>query len=218
MAAPPKDNADPRSRHRLLELLKHDGPQDAGALAEPLGISAMAVRQHLYQLQSEKLVTYEEEPRPVGRPAKLWRLTEAADRYFPDAHANLAVELIASLNKAFGPKGLDQLVMLRAKVQTAAYREQMSKRASLRRRLETLAALRTAEGYMAEVLPQDDGSFLLVENHCPICAAATACNGLCAAERDVFQSVLGERVTVERTEHILQGARRCAYRVRHAAK
>jgi predicted ArsR family transcriptional regulator len=67
---------------------------------------------------------------------------------------------------------------------------------------------------MAEVLDSEDGDLLLVENHCPICVAATACLGLCGAELEVFRKVLGREVEVERTEHIISGARRCAYRVR----
>ena len=55
---------------------------------------------------------------------------------------------------------------------------------------------------------------MLVENHCPICAAATACQGLCRDELALFQKVLGPNVEVERTEHILAGARRCAYVIR----
>jgi predicted ArsR family transcriptional regulator len=55
---------------------------------------------------------------------------------------------------------------------------------------------------------------LLIENHCPICAAARACTNLCAGELRVFQQVLGPGVTVERIDHILAGARRCAYRVK----
>ena len=43
---------------------------------------------------------------------------------------------------------------------------------------------------MAVVQRQADGSFLLLENHCPICAAAVACTGLCSQELDVFQAVL----------------------------
>ena len=66
---------------------------------------------------------------------------------------------------------------------------------------------------MAEVQAHPDGGFTLVENHCPICAAATACQGFCRAELEVFRSVLGDDVTVERTDHILAGARRCAYRI-----
>ena len=73
---------EPRTRRAILERLKQDGPQDAVGLAEELGISAMAVRQHLYGLQEEALVTFQEEARPLGRPAKIWRLTAAADRFF----------------------------------------------------------------------------------------------------------------------------------------
>src|SRR5262245_34594607 len=83
----------------------------------------------------------------------------------------------------------------------------------LGRRLKTLATIRTDEGYMANVKSQPGGAFLLVENHCPICAAATACTGLCAKELEVFQTVLGDDIAITRTEHIVAGARRCAYRV-----
>lgn len=66
---------------------------------------------------------------------------------------------------------------------------------------------------MAEVRRERPGTFVLVENHCPICAAATACQGFCTSELDLFRSVLGPGVDVERTEHIVGGDRRCAYRV-----
>ncbi|HCH71276.1 MAG TPA: MarR family transcriptional regulator, partial [Ochrobactrum sp.] len=74
-----------------------------------------------------------------------------------------------------------------------------------------LAAFRSAEGYMADAEKQEDGSWLFIENHCPICAAADACQGFCRAELQVFRAVLGPDVSVNRTEHILAGARRCAY-------
>ena len=186
---------------------------DAHAIAEQMGISAMAVRQHLYALQEEALVTYQEEARPMGRPAKLWHLTVAANRFFPEGYAELTLGLIQSVNEAFGEEGLNRLLDIRTRQQLNAYRAQMKDQNSLQERLETLADIRTDEGYMAEVLPQADGSVLLVENHCPICAAAAACTGLCARELEVFQTVLGEHVEIERTEHILQDSRRCAYRI-----
>jgi predicted ArsR family transcriptional regulator len=76
-----------------------------------------------------------------------------------------------------------------------------------------LARIRTEEGYMAEVKPDVKKSFLFIENHCPICAAATVCKGFCTTELDLFRSVLGPGVTVERVEHIVSGDRRCAYRI-----
>jgi predicted ArsR family transcriptional regulator len=67
---------------------------------------------------------------------------------------------------------------------------------------------------MAAWHEEDDGSLLLVENHCPICAAATACQGFCRAELDVFRDVLGPDVSITREEHIVSGGRRCSYSIR----
>ena len=85
--------------------------------------------------------------------------------------------------------------------------------ASLDERVRALAKLRTEEGYMAEARRQPDGSWLLIENHCPICVAAKACQGFCRSELNTFAAVFGNSVVVRREEHLLTGARRCAYRV-----
>ena len=207
-----------RTRRTMIERLKQDGPQDAGTLAAGLGVSAMAVRQHLYALAAEKLVAFDEEARPVGRPAKLWRLTEAADRFFPDGHADLTLGLLDAMRETFGDGGMEKLLAARTAAQVAAYRERARPARTLKARLEALAQIRTEEGYMAAVVRDDDGDgYLLVENHCPICSAAKACQGLCASELAVFQAVVGDEATVEREDHILAGARRCAYRVRKRA-
>lgn len=202
-----------RTRRAIVHLLKQAGAMDAAELSSRLGISAMAVRQHLYALQAESLVTYQEEARNMGRPAKLWQLTPAANRLFPDGYAELTLSFIQSVVEAFGEAGLERLLEIRARQQIEAYGLQMEGQESIEQRLQILAEIRTDEGYMAEVQPQADGSFLLAENHCPICAAATACTGLCSKELEVFQSALGEDAVVERTEHIVAGARRCAYQV-----
>ena len=209
----PKKSAQARTRRTIVQLLKQEGALDANTLAQHLHISAMAVRQHLYALQDEQLVTYQEEPRPLGRPAKLWQLTPTAARLFPEAYAELTLNLLTSVAETFGKDGLERLLTLRSQQQIVSYQRQMPDDAPLQKRLQALAALRTEEGYMADVRQQADGSFLLCENHCPICVAATACTGLCTQELTVFQAVLGPEVVVERTEHLLAGARRCAYRV-----
>ncbi len=199
-----------RTRRAIVNLLKQTGPLDSQELAGRLGVSAMAIRQHLYALQAEQLVSYEEETRAMGRPAKLWRLTPAADRLFPDGYAELTLGLIQSVIETFGEAGLERLLDVRTRHQLAAYQAQISTHLTLPQKLERLAALRSEEGYMAEVQPLEDGAFLLIENHCPICAAAAACTGLCARELEIFQQLLGR---VERTEHIVAGARRCVYRI-----
>ena len=202
-----------KTRRAITKLLKTEGPIGPAQLAERLGLTAMAVRQHLYALQREGLVSAEERPVPIGRPAKFWRLTREADRLFPEAYAELSVALIDSVKDAFGDEGLERVLTTRCARQRVDYGKRIRPGDSLKRKLEQLAKVRTEEGYMAEVKAEGEGSFLLIENHCPICAAANACQGFCATELDLFRSVLGPGVTVERAEHIISGDHRCVYRV-----
>lgn len=202
-----------RTRRAIVQLLKQEGRLDAETFASHLGITAMAVRQHLYALQDEQLVTYQEESRPMGRPAKLWQLTAAADRFFPDGYAELTLSLLNSVKQAFGEAGLDHLLEIRSQQQFDSYNQQMKGKRSLKQRLNKLVEIRTNEGYMAEVQTQVDGTFLLIENHCPICAAATACTGFCAKELEIFQAILGDKTEIQRVEHIIAGERRCAYQI-----
>lgn len=201
-----------KTRRAIVKLLKTEGPLDSSRLARHLRLTPMAVRQHLYALQQENLVTAEERPVPLGRPAKHWQLTPEANRLFPDAYAELTLALVGAVEKAFGPAGTQRVLESRCAVQQAAYRARIPASASLEEKLRALARVRTEEGYMAEVTREGDG-FLFVERHCPICAAASACQGFCATELDLFRAVLGRGVRVERTEHIIAGDRRCAYQM-----
>jgi predicted ArsR family transcriptional regulator len=202
-----------KTRRAIVKLLKTEGAMDAAQVAARRGLTAMAVRQHLYQLQREKLVTAEERPVPLGRPAKYWQLTREADRLFPEAYAEVSVALIEAVGDAFGEAGLKRVLESRLAKQRADYSKRIPRSLSFKEKVQKLARVRSEEGYMAGVKPAGRDVFLLVENHCPICAAASACQGFCVTELDLFRAVLGPGVIVERTEHIVSGDRRCAYRI-----
>jgi predicted ArsR family transcriptional regulator len=198
----------------ILYQLKTKGPQTAGPIAAKLGVTAMAVRQHFYRLKQQGLVDYVDERRPVGRPARVWRLTSSSASRFPDSHAELTLEVIGAVRAAFGERGLERLLHERTKRQKDSYARRMKKAgAGLVRRAQALAEIRREQGYMAECAQRRDGSILLMENHCPICAAASSCQGLCREELSLFRALLGDQARVERVDHILAGARRCAYMI-----
>jgi predicted ArsR family transcriptional regulator len=174
----------------------------------------MAIRQHLAALEREELVEHREERRRVGRPARVWSLTPRAAERFPDTHADLTLELIRAVRDVFGEEGLDRLIHTRSAHQRASYATMLpDEDAPIAERVAALAKLRRDEGYMADWSAEPNGSFLLFENHCPICAAAALCQGFCRDELDLFRTTLGADVTVEREEHMLAEARRCVYRV-----
>jgi predicted ArsR family transcriptional regulator len=206
-----------RTRRAIVKLLKTDGPLNSAQLAKRLELTTMAVRQHLYGLEQETLVAAEERPVPLGRPAKYWRLTRVADRLFPDAYAELNVALLGAMKDAFGSAGVQRVLDSRLARQRSDYAARISAAATLDVKLRELARIRTEEGYMAEARRDRDG-FLFIEKHCPICAAANACQGFCETELDLFRAVLGKGVVVERTEHILAGDVRCVYRVSAARR
>jgi len=207
-----------KTRRAIVKILKMQGPLGSAQLAEQLGLTPMAIRQHLYALQNEGHVEAEERPVPIGRPVKHWRLTREADQLFPEAYAELNASLIEALRDSFGDEGLDRVLVSRCARQREEYVNRIRAAASLEKKLKELARIRSEEGYMAEVRREKDGSYLLIENHCPICAAANTCQGFCSTELDLFRSVLGAEVGVEREEHIISGDRRCAYRVIPKAK
>ena len=202
------------AEERLLHHLKTKGPQPAAGLARRLQITPTAVRQHLTRLLAEGWVAYEEVQGRRGRPRRLWRPTPQADVLFPDAHAELAVGMVEDVRKAFGGAGLARLLEERTRRQAAAYRARMPPPESpLAQRVAALAKIRSEEGYLAAVEPGEGGALHLVENHCPVCAVARTCTGLCDGELALFRDVLGPGLEIEREEHILAGARRCRYRI-----
>jgi predicted ArsR family transcriptional regulator len=198
---------------RILFQLKTRGPAETLALAGALAISRQATLQHLERLVAEGLIDHADERRGVGRPRRIWSLTATAQARFPDTHAQLTLEMLDTMRAEFGEAGIDRLITRREAVTTQSYIQALAPLRSLGARVARLAELRTAEGYMADWSQGPGGGFHLVENHCPICAAAAACQGFCRAELETFRKALGPDVSVERTDHILAGARRCAYRI-----
>jgi predicted ArsR family transcriptional regulator len=204
------------TRRAILDMLKREGELCASTIGPRLGITPMAARLQLYALEEEGLVGARSEAQGRGRPLKYWSLTEASAPAFPDAHQALAVEMIKSVEELFGAEGMNKFIKRHGDMQRAAYGEKLSGAKTLGERVKRLADARSAEGYMADA-KREGRDWLLVENHCPICSAAKACTGLCANELQVFSDVLGDGVSVAREEHILSGARRCAYRVKGKA-
>lgn len=213
------ENSAPTARpaaDRLLMVLKTRGPQTTTDLGVALGITGEAARQQLAKLAADGLVEARSEARGVGRPSQLWSLTGAGHARFPDTHAELTVQLIHTIRTVLGEEALERLIAAREAETCAHYTAALVGADTMQERIARLATIRSREGYMAEWRREGD-DYVLIENHCPICAAAATCQGLCRAELELFREVLGAEATVTRTDHILAGARRCVYRITRTA-
>lgn len=197
---------------RILFALKTKGALSARQIADAFGMSVMGAHKALNGLCDQGLVKGFDRIEGRGRPKRLFELSEKGHRRFPDNHADLTVEMLDDVRGLFGHEGLERLIGVREARQRARYCDEME--GDLAQRVASLARLRTEEGYMARVEKAEDGGFVLIEDHCPICAAAQTCKGFCRSELEVFRDVLGDDCTVEREEHLLSGGRRCTYSIR----
>lgn len=200
---------------RVLHLLKESGPSDAESLASRLSVTGAAIRQHLYALRDRDLVASRSEPRPLGRPAKVWELTKAAESYFPRSGSPMLESLLKSTQNMLGIDGMRTAICGCVEDQVDRYRQRLLGKQSLLARLEVLVEIRNQDGFMAQLECQPDGSFILHENHCPIAAAVASCAQLCDAELMIFKQLLCDQAEIERVEHMDGGDRRCSYRIAH---
>lgn len=202
-----------KTTEHILFLLKTRGPQTTQFLADELALTSMGARRHLDSLVEAGLLGFDERSQGVGRPTRYWELTELGHQRFPDRHSDLNLQLIQQVKSIFGDEGLNRLIAGREDQVRGIYQARLADAPDLAAKIEALAAVRREEGYMAQARQDTDGSWVLIENHCPICAAAKECQQFCRSELALFQQLLQSLATVQREEHILAGARRCAYRI-----
>ena len=201
-----------KTESKILKLIKENGSMTASELANQLNVTTMGIRQHMLKLEQRGDIDFEDRKAERGRPTRYWSLTTQSNCHFPDGHEGLTLKLIESVKSVFGETGLDQLIEQREKDSFEVYSKELSKHQELADQLQALAQLRTQEGYMASIKKEKD-IYWLLENHCSICAAASQCLSFCRSELQLFQSLLKNKASITREEHIMQGARRCAYRI-----
>jgi predicted ArsR family transcriptional regulator len=203
------------TRHRILELIKLNGPLTPSELAGHLCITAVAVRQHLQIMYEEGLLESSEDKRSLGRPARRWELTERAQAHFPDEHRRLALDLIGAMDRVLKREDFEAVMNEHAMQLRERYMAEMPESdASLGDCVNALTALRSKDGHMARLEEKEEGVWLLTQHHCPICPSTRACPRICESEPELLEAALRGRATVKRTEFVHEGARHCTYEIR----
>lgn len=197
---------------RILMFLKMRGEATSLLISDELGITKEGARKHLLNLATQGFIQSSQVSEGVGRPTTYYQLTEKGLSKFPDTHADITVQLLKSVKNLLGENALELLINDREKAVYEKYAKDVNKAKTLEKKLQVLCDIRTNEGYMAE-WKKDKNEYLLIENHCPICAAATECQGFCRSELTNFQMLIGNKYKIERINHIVSGGQRCVYRI-----
>lgn len=192
--------------HSVISTLKLDGPKTATQISKKLGVTAMAVRQHLYALFNHKVVFFEERKNKAGRPSKYWKLTPSANYIFHDGHSDLAVGLIHAIRSIYGNRAIQQLLDIRIDSQKRIYGRILNGFTDISEKLNMLSRIRNEEGYMSRYSLDNNTKYTFTESHYPLFLAAEVCSGLWESDTEVFQHIFGPSIEIKRECHIMSGS------------
>jgi predicted ArsR family transcriptional regulator len=187
-----------RTRDQVTELLLARGTATAAELGAELGLSPAAIRRHLDAMLADGLVEATERahrgPRSRGRPAKAFRLTEAARESFPHTYDGIATSALRWIARHGGTDAVsafaaEQVAALEERCRTAIAGAGDDPLA----RAEALARALTAEGYAAGASTIASGG-QLCQHHCPVAHVAAEFPQLCEAETQVISRLVGTHV------------------------
>lgn len=202
------------SQGRILEHLKRRGSGTIPEMAEVLDLSVETIRTHLKSLEREGLVEREGSRRSgPGRPEILYALTDTSEALFPNQEGTLLQNLAVFLQD----KGQADLVR-------DFFDDQVERRYGVVRerleglddedRIEEVARVLTEEGFMAEVVTDDEGRRLLQLCHCPMRNLVEVTKAPCRSELRFIREMLGQRLV--RVSYIPSGDASCCYALKEA--
>jgi DeoR family suf operon transcriptional repressor len=205
----------PEGRRAVLYTLRRRGEATAEQVAAQHGMTVSGARQHLSALVRDGLVATVERPSEQGRRGRrtlLYSVTAAADELFPKAYGELTNELLGYVADS-DPALLEAVFARRRETRIATARTRLAGTRELGARVAELTRILDEDGYLATREKVGPGVYRIVEHNCAIWAVAQRYGHACTSELDFIRAVL-DGATVERVQHMVAGARHCAYEVR----
>jgi len=154
-------------------------------------------------------VTSEEERHGVGRPRRVYFLTEDGMEQFPTRYLRLTVHLLEQLKETLPEAMVNELFAQVANELVADYTSELElKGVPMEERLDIVKDLLKTEGFTMEWERQDDG-YHIREVNCPYYHVGQNHPEVCAVDQTLISNMLD--VPVEKVKCILDGDSYCTY-------
>jgi len=178
-------------------------------LAEAVGINPISVRHHVTKLEATGMVDSEEERHGVGRPRRLYFLTEKGMEQFPTRYLRLTVRLLAQLKETLPKAMVSDLFSQVADDLIDDYAAELDlENSPIEERLNVVKDLLRGECFTMEWERKDDGIHIR-ESSCPYYHVGQTHPEVCAVDQTLISNVLS--VPVEKIKCILDGDSHCTY-------
>ncbi|MBN1665963.1 MAG: winged helix-turn-helix transcriptional regulator [Anaerolineales bacterium] len=203
------------TREQVLKTLLTHPRCTITDLAEAVGINPISVRHHVTKLEASGLVTSEEERHGVGRPRRVYYLTEDGMEKFPTRYLRLTVRLLEQLKEQLPGHMVGELFQQMADDMAADYAAELAlDEMSLEERLDIVQDLLKAEGFTMK-WERKDNAYHIHEVSCPYYHVGQAHPEVCAVDQTLISTMLS--VPVKKVQCVLNGDSLCTYVVSDAA-
>jgi predicted ArsR family transcriptional regulator len=203
------DEHNKSTRDKVLQTLLSRQRCTINELAEAVDINPISVRHHIARLEADGLVTSEEERHGVGRPRRLYYLTEHGLERFPSRYMKLTIRLLEQLKGTMPEPMINRLFTQMAKEMAAEY-EQEASGLSIEQRLDLVTGLLSSEGFTVEWEKQGE-QYLIREISCPYYHVGQSHPEVCTMDQTLISAVLD--VPAEKVQCVLNGDAHCSYLV-----
>ncbi len=201
-----------KTRQKILEYLKQHGEATVDELSILLDdLTPVTVRHHLDVLRGEGLIEAPEirHRTSPGRPKYIYRLTEKAERLFPNNLHTMLIYLLEEMKCKLDAQEVDGILRSIAE-RMATTTGLSSSNETMEARLDRMVAHLTEHGYMASWERRPEG-FVVLANNCPYAGVSEKHPEMCSIDLNYISMMLG--MTPKRLTHQAMGDTQCAYLV-----
>jgi len=204
------------TREAVLNTILSQRRCTINELAEAVKINPISVRHHIAKLEADGLVDSEEERHGVGRPRRIYFLTDTGMELFPSRYLRLTSHLLDELKDSLSKSTITKLFkQLASGIVENHVAEVDLDELTEDERLELLKKLLANEGFTIEVERLDD-RIIIKGTSCPYYHIGQEHPEVCLVDKTLISEVLA--TPASKIKCILDGDAHCAYVVPRKAK
>ncbi|MFN2175255.1 MAG: helix-turn-helix transcriptional regulator [Anaerolineales bacterium] len=195
------------TRERVLQSLLIHNKCTINELADEVEINPISVRHHITKLEAEGLVVSIEERHGVGRPRRLYFLSEKGREQFPRRYLRLVLRLLDQLKHTMPEDMVDQLFADMAKDLAEEHKDNLSN-LNIEQKLDLITTLLTEEGFTVN-WELKDNAYYINESNCPYIHVGQNHPEICSIDRTLIATILD--LPTKKIHCKLKGDTHCTY-------
>lgn len=204
------------TRDVVLQTLLLNNRCTINDLADAVGINPISVRHHIAKLEAENLVVSQEERHGVGRPRRVYFLTQKGLEHFPSRYVQMSNRLLEQLKQTISSTDVKNLF---TKIAEDIVADQINpaqlESLSFEKRLDLMQEILAREGFIVSWDREGD-TYRIQAISCPYIHIGQAHSEICALDQTIMSKVLA--VPIEKINCAIKDGGHCIYVINTAKK